>query len=202
MKTHLIRENWLLFYAEVRFLITSTAHSSSRNHFVSIIEKNFLCAMRCKVLHYTTTEGQAILFPFLRVQSSSYCKWRDILYIVHNTKCSLSVIYYFLDVEMLLLWLRLRRETTIYKKNIVKIFRVLLYANALFCLWSPSCNFLARWLWLHEIGVWGLKNEYREDKFCIQTQPTDEQTCVCCLLYCSMRDNKLTSLLHKTRQLT
>ena len=108
---------------------------------------------------YTTTEGQAILFPFLRVQSSSYCKWRDILYIVHNTKCSLSVIYYFLDVEMLLLWLRLRKRDNHLQKNIVKIFRVLLYANALFCLWSPSCNFLARWLWLHEIGVWGLKNE-------------------------------------------
>ena len=180
------------------FWLRAPAHSSSGNHFVSIIEKNFLCAMRCKELHFTTTEGQVILFPFLRVQSSSYCKWRDILYIVHNTKCSLSVIYYFLDVEMLLLWLRLRRETTIYKKNIVKIFRVLLYANALFCLWSPSCNFLARWLWLHEIGVWGLKNEYREDKFCIQTQPTDEQTYVCCL----MRDTKLTSLLHKTRQFT
>ena len=133
MKTHLIRENWLLFYAEVRFLITSTAHSSSGNHFVSIIEKNFLCAMRCKVLHYTTTEGQAILFPFLRVQSSSYCKWRDILYIVHNTKCSLSVIYYFLDVEMLLLWLRLRRETTIYKKK---------YRKNLSCPPLCKCSFL------------------------------------------------------------
>ena len=96
------------------------------------------------------------------------------------------------------------RETTIYKKNIVKIFRVLLYANALFCLWSPSCNFLARWLWLqHEIGVWGLKNEYREDKFCIQTQPTDEQTYVCCLLWettnslvCYTRQDNSLNIIH------
>ena len=82
---------------------------------------------------YTTTEGQAILFPFLRVQSSSYCKWRDILYIVHNTKCSLSVIYYFLDVEMLLLWLRLRKRDNHLQKK---------YRKNLSCPPLCKCSFL------------------------------------------------------------